>query len=229
MGFARPNSLQKFFQGEINKKGDIMGYIYKITNQINGKMYIGKTEDTIEKRFKTHCKEYKRARNEKRPLYDAMKKYGVENFIVEEVEKVDNALLGEREQYWISYYDTYHNGYNATKGGDGKRLLDYDLIIKTYKEVQNVRKTAELCHCDFHSVSKILKANNIEIKTSGEVLGIPIDQYDLQGNFIQTFSSPCEAARAVAHGERGEASHISDVCKGKRKTAYKYIWKYHNE
>ena len=204
-----------------------MGFIYKITNQINGKMYVGKTEDTIEERFKGHCREYKKERCEKRPLYDAMKKYGVENFIVEEVEKVDNALLGEREQYWISYYDTYHNGYNATKGGDGKRLLDYDLIIKTYKEVQSVKKTAELCHCDPSSVSKILKVNNIEIKASGEVQGVPIDQYDLQGNFIQTFSSSREAARAVAQGKSGEAAHISDVCKGKRKTAYKYIWKYH--
>ena len=207
-----------------------MGYIYKITNQINGKMYIGKTEDTIEKRFKTHCRDAKKQRCEKRPLYDAMNKYGIENFTVEEVEYVElNENLSEREEYWIKYYNTYHNGYNATKGGDGKRLLDYDLIIETYKEVQSVKKTAELCHCDPSSVSKILKVNNIEIKTSGEVLGVLIDQYDLQGNFIQTFSSPCEAARAVAHGELGEATHIRDVCKGKRKTAYKYIWKYHNE
>ena len=205
-----------------------MGYIYKITNQINGKMYIGKTEETIEKRFKEHCRDYKKERCEKRPLYDAMNKYGIENFIIEEVEKVDDNILGEREQYWIEYYGTFHDGYNATKGGDGKRLLDYDLIIKIYQELQNVTKTAEQCHCDITTVRKILRNNNIEIKTAGQILSQPIDQYDLQGNFIQTLASPMEASRIVAKGRSGEAAHIRDVCKGKRKTAYGYIWKFHN-
>lgn len=206
-----------------------MGYIYKITNQINGKMYIGKTEDTIEERLKGHYRDYKKPRCEKRPLYDAMNKYGIENFIIEEVEYVAlNENLAEREQYWIEYYDTFHNGYNATKGGDGKRLLDYDLIIKTYQELQNEKETAKQCNCDVTTVRKILRANNIEIKTSGQVLSQPIDQYDLQGNFIQTLASSAEASRLVAKGKSGEASHIRDACKGKRKTAYGYIWKFHN-
>lgn len=205
-----------------------MGFIYKITNQINGKMYVGKTEDTIENRFKEHCRDYKKERNEKRPLYDAMNKYGVENFIIEEVEKVDNALLGEREQYWISYYDTYHNGYNATKGGDGKRLFDYDLIIKTYQELQNVTKTAELCHCDVTTVRKVLRNNNINIRACNEVLSKAVDQYDLEGNFIQTFVSQSAAARAVTNGRVTQGVDIGRVCKGKAKTSYGYIWKYHN-
>ena len=55
-------------------------YIYKITNNINNKIYIGKTNLTIEKRFKEHCRDAFRERNEKRPLYAAMRKYGIQKF-----------------------------------------------------------------------------------------------------------------------------------------------------
>ena len=111
-----------------------MGYIYKITNLINGKEYIGKTSLTIEERFKQHIKDSTRRDFEKRPLYDAMNKYGIENFIVEEIEQCNNDLLNEREEYWIDYYGTFHNGYNATKGGDGSFYIDYDEIINLFKE-----------------------------------------------------------------------------------------------
>lgn len=98
-----------------------MGYIYCITNKINGKKYVGKTESTIEKRFTEHCKDYKRKRCEKRPLYSAFKKYGIDNFEITELEKVfDSAELCNREIYWIKELNTYSNGYNATLGGDSK-------------------------------------------------------------------------------------------------------------
>jgi hypothetical protein len=54
-----------------------------------------------------------------------MKKYGKEHFFIELIEECPIEKLNEREQYWIAKKDTYHNGYNATIGGDGKRLIDY--------------------------------------------------------------------------------------------------------
>ena len=63
-----------------------MAYIYKIINDVNDKIYIGKTECSIEKRFKEHCKDAFKERNEKRPLYAAMKKYGIDHFHIEEIE-----------------------------------------------------------------------------------------------------------------------------------------------
>ena len=79
-----------------------MNYIYKITNIINGKLYIGKTGKTIEERFQDH-KRASKAPYVNRPLYDAMNKYGYEYFIIEEVECCKNDKEASiREMYWIA-------------------------------------------------------------------------------------------------------------------------------
>ena len=88
-----------------------MAYIYKITNDINGKIYIGKTEFSIEKRFNEHCKDAFKPRKEKRPLYSAIQKYGVEHFHITLIEETDNP--NEREIYWIEKLQSFKYGYNA--------------------------------------------------------------------------------------------------------------------
>ena len=62
-----------------------------------------------------------------------MRKYGIEHFHIELIEETDNPE--EREVFWIENKRSFKNGYNATKGGDGRPYLDYDLIISTYNEV----------------------------------------------------------------------------------------------
>lgn len=96
-----------------------MGYIYKITNIVNNKLYIGQTRKTIEERFQAHINKAKQHTN--RYLYDAMNKYGYDNFIPSEIEECDDSLLDEREMYWIAYYNTTNKqcGYNMTTGGGG--------------------------------------------------------------------------------------------------------------
>lgn len=210
----------------------ILAYIYQITNQINGKVYVGKTEHSIEKRFKEHCQDALKERNEKRPLYAAMRKYGTENFQIELLEETDNPE--ERETFWIEQKRSFKNGYNATLGGDGKKYLDYDLIIATYKEVQNLKEVVKLTNAkDTHYVSKILKNNNIEVTSSAEVnknkFGKVVNQYKLDGTFLKSYSSAKEAAKAlgkITDTSNGASSHITNVCKGKRKSAYGYIWKF---
>ena len=93
-----------------------MSYIYKITNTINGKIYIGKTNRTVEERFKEHCRKSERERSEQRPLYNAMNKYGIKNFIIEQIEECPYDIASEREKYWIEYYGSFKYGYNATLG-----------------------------------------------------------------------------------------------------------------
>lgn len=208
-----------------------MAYIYQITNDINGKIYIGKTEFSIEKRFQEHCKDAFREHNEKRPLYDAMQKYGIEHFHIELIEETDSP--NEREIYWIEQKQSFKYGYNATMGGDGKKYLDYDLIIATYKELKNITETAQKLNVDKGHISTILHNYNIPILTSEEInqkkLGKIINQYDLQGMYIQSFPSAKAAADSLGKTtktSKGATSHITDVCKGKRKTAYGYRWKF---
>lgn len=213
-----------------------MAYIYKITNKINGKIYIGKTMFSPEKRWKEHCKDYKKENFEKRPLYSAMRKYGIENFLLSTIEQCDDTIVNDREVYWIEYFQSFKNGYNATIGGDGKHYLDYNLICETYKQVQNAVKTAEICGCHPDSVKRILKEKKIEITLSSEIAkketSKMINQYDLKNNYIKTFPSINDAARYIQSlsPERanlsGIAQHITAVAKDKRKTAYKFIWKF---
>ena len=156
-----------------------------------------------------------------------MRKYGIEHFYIELLEETDKPE--EREIYWIEKKQSFKNGYNATIGGDGKRYLDYDLIIATYDEVKSISETAVICNCSIDSVSNILNIYHIDKLTSEEVniqkRGNVINQYDINGNFIQSFPSIKAAARYL--NKKG-ISHISDACKGKRNTAYEYKWKYAN-
>lgn len=64
-----------------------MGYIYLITNKINNKKYVGKTTKSIKERWEEHLKDSKKEKCEIRPLYRAIRKYGIENFTIEEIEK----------------------------------------------------------------------------------------------------------------------------------------------
>lgn len=203
-----------------------MGYIYSITNKLNGKKYIGKTVGEIEKRWREHIRDSKKRRCEKRPLYSAMRKYGENNFFVEQIEECSDAKLSEREKYWIQKYNTYKNGYNATLGGDGKIYLDYDEIISLYNELHSVTEVAKKIGCSKDSVSNILKMNNIPIFSGGEVtrkkFSKKIAQFDKNGNYIKTFNSYTEAEYFMGNTQR----HICDCANGKRKSAYGFVWKW---
>ena len=211
-----------------------MAYIYQITNDINGKTYIGKTEFSIEKRFKEHCADAFKDRNEKRPLYAAMRKYGIEHFHIELIEETDNPE--EREVFWIENKRSFKNGYNATVGGDGKKYIDYDLVISTYKEIKSIIDTAKALNISADSVSNILHQNNISIISSSEVnlnkYGKITNMYSLEGEFLKSFSSTNEAAQYMIDNNLTNCKkttikqHITEVCTGRRNTAAKYKWKY---
>jgi len=86
--------------------------IYQITNKVNGKFYIGKTTKSVEERFQRHIYNHKSGKTH---LYSAMRKHGIENFVVSILEEVKNSI-DEREKFWISKLSPE---YNMTKGGDG--------------------------------------------------------------------------------------------------------------
>lgn len=202
-----------------------MAYIYKIINDINEKVYVGKTQFSLEKRFQEHCRDCQKNFSEKRPLYSAMRKYGVEHFHIELIEETDQPE--EREIYWIEQLNTYKNRYNATKGGDGRSFLDENLIVQNYKKYQNVTEVAKKLSCDNRSVSFVLKKKNVSVKSGAEVTAEKaskkVAQCDKEtGEILAVYPSCHEAAKAISRSH----THIIDVANGKRKTAYGYIWKF---
>ena len=161
-----------------------------------------------------------------------MRKYGIEHFHIELIEETDNPE--EREVFWIENKRSFKYGYNATKGGDGTRYLDYDLIIATYQELKSEKETAKKLKVDIGSIRIALKEHGEKIYTSQEVnrekYGTVIKQLDKNTDeLIQVFATAKDAARHIRPDTSsigGVTSHITDVCKGKRKTAYGYKWQY---
>ena len=98
-----------------------MGYIYKATNVVNGKVYIGQTVRTVEARWKAHLwsANNKNGFRYNSLLHKAIKKYTADSFTIEAIEECDDSLLNEREIYWIDFYHaTDRNfGYNIQDGG----------------------------------------------------------------------------------------------------------------
>ena len=211
-----------------------MSYIYKISNDINDKVYIGKTEFSIERRFKEHCKDAFRERNEKRPLYNAMKKYGIEHFHIELIEETEQAE--QAEIYWINFYDSYLKGYNATMGGEGKPLYDYNQILAQLKQGYNGREAAKNIGCCVDLVYQVAQQNNIDLKSkSGQNFlknQKSVSAYSKNNDFIKNFESTAMAAKWCYENQKcsslnsGVRGHIAEVANGKRKSAYGYIWKY---
>lgn len=120
--------------------------IYKITNLLNQKSYIGKSSN-IEERWKYHQLRYNDIKEYDKPLYRAFRKYGLNNFsfeIIEELKENYEEKANERECYWIKYYNSFgESGYNGTEGGDGGITVEnprqtYGKI--TEKEVVYLRK-----------------------------------------------------------------------------------------
>ena len=209
------------------------GYIYKITNNINNKIYIGKTLHPIEKRFNEHCKDAFRDRNEKRPLYAAMRKYGVENFEIELVEEISIDRLSEREIYWINHYNSYCNGYNATKGGDGKQLYDYQAIVNEFLSGKLIKELAIEFECCEDTISQALKLANINSKQNSiKNTYKKLVACDLKDNVIQEFESRKAAVLWLQNNNYTKATDIDNIsaaigraANGKRATAYGMKWK----
>ena len=146
------------------------GFIYKITNKINGKSYIGQTIQNVKERFYQHCATKCSKAVSNMAIHRAIKKYGKSNFTVEVIEEIDSANLNDRERYWIKYYNSYNNGYNSTKGGqDGIKLfknLDTESIVREYKSGKSLREIGRLFNVDKQTIKDLLIRHNVELRTT---------------------------------------------------------------
>ena len=205
--------------------------IYKITNKINGKSYIGLSIN-IEERFKEH---YRQDKEKGKVLYSAFQKYGIENFDFSIIELCSTEELNEKEKYWIAYYDTYNNGYNATLGGEGNCRINHQEVIQDYLNTGCCKTTAKNLGISQHSVGYILTTNGIEHRSFTDCGGLNkkrVGQFSKTGEFIQEFVSQEEAANYLISIGKTKASintvrgHIGQNCAGKEKTSYGFVWKW---
>lgn len=145
------------------------GFIYKIYNDVNDKIYIGQTIATIKDRWHGHMSS---ALNEKRcksALYNAMRKYGRDKFHIEEIDRLQCSTKEElitnlnklEQQRIIDYKSLSHqNGYNFEKGGDnkcvpGRRVCQYDLDLNhlnTYESMQEAGRENNIDGCTIQGV-----------------------------------------------------------------------------
>lgn len=139
------------------------GIIYKITNKVNGKSYIGQTRYTVEFRWKQH-----QHKKDNTYFHNAIHKYGVDNFTVEILEECDIKDLDSREIFYIAKYNTFESGYNLTIGGDGKRKIisdnQYEEIKELYLSGFSSNKIATLYNVDKATILKILKILDVKLR-----------------------------------------------------------------
>lgn len=166
-----------------------MGYIYKIYNSVNNKVYIGQTKRSLTERFNKHLYDCDRDGYDKYLLYRAMRKYGKENFYIEAIEETANDLLDQREKYWIDVFQSFGaKGYNMTIGGKANRTFphsDKD-IIKLYHQYKSSRKVAKQIQCNHSTIDKILNYHQVPRYSFGLQRGngkVKIEKT----NFIQEF------------------------------------------
>lgn len=225
-----------------------MPYIYKITNDIDSNIYIGKTNhENPQDRFKEHLSDSKRERCKNRQLYKLMNLYGQEHFQFEVIEEVENDEVAcQRESYWIEYYDTYKNGLNGTLGGDGKSYLklNEEEVIKYHCEEAEfvVGRTAKFFDVDRKTIKKILNKNGVKYLTLKEFYSLPsyrkaisesnnpkkrkVKRIDKNGK-EEVFESIQDSVKDI--DSKGTIkTRVSSVCTSikTKKPSYGYIWEY---
>lgn len=137
-----------------------VGNIYIIKNKVNDKVYIGQTTMTVHERFMVHLKPSTQKIKRNYKLYNAISKYGRENFYVETLESnVPLEELNEREIYYIALYNSYYQGYNSTKGGDGRiinKIENEDILLSLAKSGMKAEDIAKQLNVNKATVFRTL-------------------------------------------------------------------------
>lgn len=205
--------------------------IYKVTNKVNGKIYIGQTKSSLEKRKQAHfqaAKEYKKKEKTQTKFYNAINKYEKENFIWEKIDKAENInCANKKEEFWIKYFDSYKAGYNTLKGGSNRELPEG--VKKVISEKAKNRYKTEKGKI----IRKIISENQKKrIKNKENIVcgrfgkehmhHKKIKQYDTNGNFLNNFFGSFEAERKTKVNQ----SDIIKSCKMKTIASGGFFWIY---
>ena len=112
--------------------------IYTITNVINGKMYVGQTTRTLEKRIRDHINSANRG--ETYPLYQAIREYGWESFSVNVIAYAETKeILDDLEEYYIKKFNTIADGYNQALGGS-RNVMESETVARHHDDVMRANE-----------------------------------------------------------------------------------------
>lgn len=184
--------------------------IYKITNKINGKRYVGKTTYKLNYRFNQHVSDaYEYTYNS--ALHAAIRKYGKDAFEIKLIEECDNDISSERETYWIKHYDTYKNGYNSTLGGDGKPTLEVpskEELLEKVKSGWSIRQMTK--HYKVYDKTIKLWLDKYDIQYKSQEL-LPIKVGCVINNNEMEFNSLTEAGKFLINNRYTDAIEPAKV------------------
>ena len=179
----------------------MFGYLYKIKNTINNKVYIGKTYKTIYQRFQEHIDNaFKKKENSK--LYNDMRKYGLNNFELSLIGQFEEYDLEYKEIEYIKQYDSWKNGYNQSVGGEGlykNQERDKSIISDFLNLNLSIDKIAKKYNTTKNIVHKILYRNDIKKYVNSLK---PIAMFDENGDYIKTFSCLLELIEITGYDSK---------------------------
>lgn len=136
------------------------GIIYKVTNLVNGKVYIGQTVRTLKGRISEHF--YNANNGLKNEFFrNAILKYGKESFEWQEIDLgYDKNDLDKKEVYWISFYNSTNRnwGYNISIGGESRQKIDVNKATVLIYEGKNLREISEILGCNRGCLAARLEA-----------------------------------------------------------------------
>lgn len=188
--------------------------IYKFQNLITQEVYIGQSIN-LEERYNKHSRNWLNGTTD---FYKAIQDYGWNNFSYEILEICSQEQLNEKEQFWISYYDSYNNGYNMTKGGSNKNSINQEIVIEKWNSNLSPKEISKELKIGLSTVYQILNGyDEFQPQSKNKI----VFQYDLAGNFIQSWNSYKEAGISLNISPES----IGKVVSGKRLSAGGFQWK----
>lgn len=206
------------------------GVIYKYTSP-SGKHYIGQTVRET-KRKSEHKRETSKTQTK---FGKAIRKYGYENFQYEVLFKLNSndkmklkVILDIMEKYLIRKFDSFNNGYNLNDGGEGNIGYKHTDETKTILKITNQKSEEKSKKISNSLKGKVFTEEHKKHMSESRANKRKVDQFDLEGSFINTFDSLTDAAKALNQTSTVKTvmNKLSECCLEKRHTAYKYVWRY---
>lgn len=200
----------KTFQA--SKKNRDSYFVYKLTNKINGKVYIGMT-------LQNPIKRWKNGRGYNSAVFcQDIKRYGWDSFDREIL--IENAKREEAQEIEKKFIKLYKSnnpdcGYNVTKGGDGGGMLNHNHSDCAKAKISEARKKAGFTEEHKKHISEAKRGVNHHFAKK-------VYQFTKNGEFIREWEYMSQATKEL----RINKANIGEVCKGNRKSAGGFVWKY---